>query len=154
MLYDVLRSLHVLAIIVWVGGMVLMHFIVRPTVAELLEPPQRLPLMARLLGRFFAWVTVAVAIVLVTGVAMMRLIEAAGPRPGLHLHLMMGLGVVMALVFGWIRLSEYPRLRHAVAGSTWPLAAASLSRIRRLVAFNLLLGVLTVLVAQLGRSLG
>ncbi|GAA5172002.1 DUF4149 domain-containing protein [Viridibacterium curvum] len=153
MLYDILRSLHVLAIIVWVGGMVLMHFIVRPTVAELLEPPQRLPLMARLLGRFFAWVTVAVVVVLVTGVAMMRLIETGGPTPAVYLHVMMGIGIVMALIFGWIRLSEYPRLRHAVSTAALPVAAASLSRIRRLVALNLALGVLTTLIAMLGRSL-
>jgi uncharacterized membrane protein len=52
--YPVLLFVHVLGVVVWVGGMFLMHFAVRPAAVELLEPPARLPLLTRVLGRFFA----------------------------------------------------------------------------------------------------
>ena len=66
MLYALLNALHVLAIVVWVGGMVFAHFFLRPAVAAL-PPPQRLPLMQAVLGRFFAAVLAASAVTLATG---------------------------------------------------------------------------------------
>ncbi|MFT3735342.1 MAG: CopD family protein [Rhodocyclaceae bacterium] len=153
MLYNTLLCLHILAAIVWVGGMVLMHFVVRPAIVGALEPPQRLPLMTRILGDFFAWVSWAVALMLATGVAMLHSLAAGGAKLPIHLHLMAGIGVLMALVFVWIRLHEFPALRAAVAASTWPVGGAVLLRIRRLVSLNLVLGVLTVVVATLGRAL-
>jgi uncharacterized membrane protein len=52
MIYATLKTLHVLSIIVWIGGMVFVHFFLRPVVAEL-EPAVRLRLMHDVLGRFF-----------------------------------------------------------------------------------------------------
>ena len=40
MLYRALKTLHVLAIVVWIGGMVFAHFFLRPAAARL-EPPVR-----------------------------------------------------------------------------------------------------------------
>ena len=43
MLYATLKLVHVLSLIVWIGGMVFAHFFLRPAV-QALEPPQRLRL--------------------------------------------------------------------------------------------------------------
>ena len=165
-LYALMVFLHVLAVVVWVGGMFLMHFAVRPVAVAQLPPPQRLPLLAEILGRFFNWVTAAVLLVLATGVAMIAGIGAAAGAAaagrsalaeGMRLahpsvHAMFAIGVVMSLIFAFIRLVPYPRLRAALAAQQLPAAAGQLDRIRRLVATNLLLGVLTVAVATVGRS--
>ena len=45
MLYATLKLLHVLSIVVWVGGMVFAHFFLRPAAMEL-PPPQRVPLLS------------------------------------------------------------------------------------------------------------
>jgi uncharacterized membrane protein len=166
-LYAVMVFLHVLAVAVWVGGMFLMHFAVRPVAVAQLPPAQRLPLLAGILGRFFGWVTAAVLLVLATGVAMIFGIGAAAGAAaagkgafgeGMRLahgsvHLMFALGVVMSLVFAFIRLVPYPRLRGALAAQQLPVAAGHLDLIRRLVAANLVIGVVTVAVATLGRAL-
>ena len=55
---SLLKAVHVLAVLVWVGGMVFAHFFLRPALV-LLEPPQRLRLMHEVLRRFFAIVLVA-----------------------------------------------------------------------------------------------
>ena len=70
MLYETLKTLHVLSIIVWIGGMVFAHFFLRPAVAQL-EVPQRLQLMHDVLGRFFQTVLVASLLTLASGVWML-----------------------------------------------------------------------------------
>jgi uncharacterized membrane protein len=166
-LYAVMLFLHVMAVVVWVGGMFLMHFAVRPAAVAQLPPPQRLPLLADILGRFFVWVTAAVLLVLATGVAMIVGIGAAAGAAaagkgafgeGLRLahasvHVMFAVGVLMSLIFAFIRLRPFVRLRRALAEQQLPAAAANLEAIRRLVATNLVLGVLTVAVATVGRAL-
>jgi uncharacterized membrane protein len=165
-LYALMVFLHVLAVVVWVGGMFLMHFAVRPVAVAQLPPAQRLPLLAEILGRFFNWVTASVLPVLATGVAMIFGIGAAAGAAagkgafgeGMRLahgsvHLMFALGIAMSLIFAFIRLVPYPRLRGALAAQQLPAAAASLDRIRRLVAVNLVLGVLTIAAATLGRAI-
>ena len=70
MLYTALKTVHVLSILVWVGGMVFAHFFLRPAVADL-EPPLRLRLMHGVLRRFFAVVTVLSLLALFSGSWMM-----------------------------------------------------------------------------------
>ena len=70
MIYAVLKTLHVLAIVVWVGGMVFAHFFLRPAVARL-DPPARLALMHDVLGRFFKVVLVVSLLTLVSGLWML-----------------------------------------------------------------------------------
>ncbi len=165
-LYAVMLFLHVLAVVIWVGGMFLMHFAVRPAAVARLEPAQRVPLLADILGRFFIWVTVSVLIVLATGVAMIvGLGAAAGAAAadksafgeGMRLahtsvHLMFVVGVVMTVIFAFIRVAPFVRLRKALVSGELAVAAKNLDLIRRLVATNLLLGVLTVAFATLGRA--
>jgi uncharacterized membrane protein len=166
-LYALMVFLHVLAVVIWVGGMFLMHFAVRPVAVAQLPPAQRLPLLAEILSRFFGWVTIAVLLVLATGVAMIFGIGAAAGAAeagksafgeGMRLahvsvHLMFAIGLVMSLVFAFIRLVPFVRLRSALAAQRLPDAAARLDVIRRLVAVNLALGVLTIAVATLGRAI-
>jgi uncharacterized membrane protein len=70
MIYAALKTVHILAIIVWIGGMVFVHFFLRPAVAQL-EAPVRLRLMHEVLGRFFQAVLVAALLTLASGVWML-----------------------------------------------------------------------------------
>ena len=140
--------LHIASVVVWVGGMAFAHLCMRPS-ALALPPPQRLPLMAGALGRFFAQVVAALVVLWASGLAMM--VETGFAAAPAAWHAMMGLGLVMTLVFVVIRLRHWPRLRDGVARADWPSAAGALNGIRRLVVLNLVLGVLTIAVATLGR---
>jgi uncharacterized membrane protein len=163
--YSLMLFLHVLAVVVWVGGMFVMHFAVRPVAIAQLAPPQRLPLLTAILGRFFGWVTVAVLLVLATGVAMIVGIGAGAAAAGSSafgeglrlahgsVHLMFAIGLLMAVIFALIRGVPYVRLQRALAAGDLPAAAKSLDVIRKLVATNLALGIVTVAVATLGRAL-
>ena len=151
LLYTSMLLLHVLGVVVWVGGMFLMHVAVRPAAVELLQPPQRLPLIASVLGRFFFWVGVSIVAVLLSGIGM--ILEGGGFRNAhLSVHLMFAIGLAMMAIFLHIRLAPFKRLQAAVVASDWPLAAQRLDQVRQLVTTNLVLGIVTIAVATIGRA--
>lgn len=142
--------LHVLSVVVWVGGMFLAYLAVRPAAAETLEPPQRLRLWAGIFRRFFRWVWAAVALLLLTGFSMMGAME----RVPAYVQAMAGIGIVMMAIFLHVYFAPYGRLNRAVAAEDWKAGGAALSQIRVLVGINLLLGLANVAVALLGPALG
>jgi len=149
--YAVLIFLHVASAAFWVGGMAAMHLAVRPAAAATLEPPLRLPFMAAALGRFLRGVDVALTVLWASGLAMFATLSSAG---GVHwrVHAMLGLALVMTVVYVWLRARGLPALRRAAAAAQWPVAAARLATIRRLVALNLGLGTVVFAVALVGRA--
>ena len=70
LLYTTLLFIHLLGVVVWVGGMFVLLFAVRPVAAAQLPPPQRVPLLATALGRFFFWVSIAIIAILGSGIAL------------------------------------------------------------------------------------
>ena len=154
MLYTSLKLIHLLSIIVWLGGMAFAHFFLRPAVQQL-EPPVRLQLMNDVLQRFFAAVTVMVVLVLLSGLGMVGLVHSMAARAGtaftmpLSWMVMSVLGVVMIAVFGHIRFALFKRLQRAVAAKDWPAGGKAMGQIRQWVAFNLALGTVIVLALHL-----
>lgn len=146
-------ALHLLAAVVWVGGMFFAYVALRPVAGSLLEPPLRLPLWAQVFGRFFPWVWAAVVVLLVTGFWMIFAGFGGMANVGMHVHLMLALGIVMMLLFGHLYFGPFRRLKQAVASETWPDGAGHLGKIRHLVAVNLGLGLLVVVIASAGRYL-
>lgn len=138
---NLLVLIHLLAVIVWIGGMFFAHYCLRPVAAEQLPPPQRLPLMAAVLGRFFRFVTVALVLLWVSGIA--RFVQT-GTGMRWSWHAMAGIATVMTIIFGVIVLRFYPRLQAAVAAQDWPAGGMAMNTIRNLVVTNLMLGMLTV----------
>ena len=149
MLYIILKTIHLFAIIVWLGGMAFAHFFLRPAVQQL-QPPVRLPLMRDVLQRFFGVVLVIVVLVLLSGVGMMGLVHQMAAQAGAKFNMpitwivMAVLGVVMMAVFGHIRFALFKRLDQAVNAQDWPAGGKAMSQIRQWVAFNLALGAVIV----------
>jgi uncharacterized membrane protein len=136
-MHNLLLFLHVAAAIFWMGGMAFMVLALRPALGAL-PPPQRLPLVVAVMGRFFVVVAASIAVLLATGIPMLLETGAANAPPGFHA--MAGLGVVMMLVFGHIVFAPWKRLRLAVAAQDWPEGGKRVNQIALLVKFNLGLG--------------
>jgi uncharacterized membrane protein len=151
MIYATLKTLHVLSITVWIGGMVFAHFFLRPAVAQL-EPPVRLRLMHDVLGRFFKAVLVASLLTLVSGLWMLgrvarQVVQSGGSfEMPLAWTLMAVLGLAMVAIFMHIRFVLFRRLGRALAVSEWAAGGATLAQIRAWVSVNLGLGILVMLV--------
>ena len=145
-----LVALHALAAVVWVGGMFFAYMVLRPSAGPL-EPPLRLALWARIFGRFFPWVWASIAVLLVSGYAMLFLRFGGFAGAGLHIHVMQVTGILMMALFLHLFFAPWRRFSRAVETGAFQDAAASLDRIRRIVAINLVLGIVTVAVGASGR---
>lgn len=142
-------TLHVLAALVWVGGMFFAWLILRPATAAALEGPARLRLWLEVFRRFFVWVWIAVAILAISGIGMLHMRFSGFETAPKYVQLMMGGAIVMFALFLRVQALLLPDLRAAVQAEDWPAGAAALGRIRRLVGINLLLGLAVVAVASL-----
>ena len=145
--------LHVIAVVIWVGGMFFAYMVLRPVAAGQLEPPARLTLWAGVFGQFFPWVWSCIIAILATGLWMIFAVYGGMGGVGLYVHVMLGLGIVMMLIFMHVFFAPYARLKRAVAAQDWPAGGKSLAQIRVLVGVNTLIGIVTVAVAAGGRYL-
>ncbi|MEO7642299.1 MAG: CopD family protein [Ramlibacter sp.] len=139
---NLLVFFHLAGAIFWMGGMAFMVLALRGPMGEQLAPPQRLPLAAAVLRRFFMVVAVSIAALLATGVPLL-LAAPAGTAP-LGWHAMAGLGLLMVMVFGHLFFGPYRRLRQAVAAADWPEGGKRMGQITLLAKINLGLGWLAI----------
>jgi len=156
MIYAALKTVHLLSLMVWVGGMVFVHSFLRPAVA-MLEPPLRLRLMQSVLRRFFMAVLAASLLTLVSGGAMIHLAAQAAALSGGQFHMpqtwmvMAGLGTLMVAIFLHIRFALFTRLTRAVGVSDWAAGGAAMLQIRHWVTVNLVLAVVIIVTTLMGR---
>ncbi|MEO7150522.1 MAG: CopD family protein [Burkholderiaceae bacterium] len=158
MIYALLKTIHLLSIVVWLGGMFFALYCLRPSLA-MLEPPQRVRLMHEVLRRFFDALLFATGLTLATGVWMIAGDARAAGRAGVGLNMpldwyvMAVLGMGMVAIFGVVRFVLFRNLSRAVAAEAWPDAARLLASIARAVQVNLALGVLIIIVTRAGSAL-
>ncbi len=145
-------ALHVLSVVVWVGGMFFAHQALRPAAVEVLEPPLRLPLWVATFKRFFPWVWLAISLILISGYWMIFKFGGFGNLP-LYIHIMNGLGLLMMAIYLHVFFAPYKRLKKAVSAENWPEGGKQLAKIRMMVGINTILGLLTIAIATGGRYL-
>ncbi len=143
-------ALHVLAAVVWVGGMFFAIMVLRLAAGEI-EPPVRAPLWGRVFAKFFPWVWMSALVLPVTGYWLIFAVWGGFGALPLHGHLMHGLGLVMIAVYLHLWFAPYARFRAALGNGDIAGAGAELDRIRLLVTANLVLGLVNVAVGASGR---
>jgi uncharacterized membrane protein len=144
---------HVIAAVVWVGGMFFALAILRPASGPL-DAVTRLQLWQRVLTRFFRWLFAAIALLLLSGYAMVFAVLGGFRSIGLHVQIMQGTGILMMLAFFHLYFAPWRRYRAALARQDNAAAARQLNQIRWIVMLNLALGLVTVAVGGSGRYWG
>lgn len=147
----ILKLLHLLAAVIWVGGMFFAYVILRPAAVDVLQPPERLRLWRNVFQRFFVWVWAAVGLILGSGLAMLHLYGNSAP---LYVHVMLGGGILMVLIYVYVYFFLYRSLTRGVLAEEWKTAGGVLGQIRRWVGINLTLGLLVISLAAAGSYLG
>lgn len=150
---SILIILHLLAAVVWVGGMFFAYIVLRRSAVEALEPSARLTLWRQTFRFFFPWVWMAAILLPVTGYWMVFGWLGGMANVGWHVHVMQALGIVMILLFLHLYFAPFKRLRRSVDGGDFTAAGKTLDQIRMLVSINLILGLIVVAVASGGRYL-
>jgi uncharacterized membrane protein len=143
-------ALHIVAAVIWVGGMFFAYAALRPS-AGALEPALRLPLWHRVFNRFFPWVWASIVALLASGYAMVFLGFGGFRGVGLHVHVMQTTGIIMVMLFLHLFFAPWKRFRRAIAAGDLATAGKNIEVIRILVATNLILGLITVIVGASGR---
>jgi uncharacterized membrane protein len=145
----VLLLIHVISAVIWVGGMVFAHFMLRPASLKL-DPALRLPLWRGVFQRFFPVVWVIIALLLLTGFGMIFSGFGGFAHAPEYINVMMGLGIVMMLAFGHLYSAPWRRMKRALDGGDLAAAGNALQQIRMIVVFNMYLGLIVVAVAATG----
>jgi uncharacterized membrane protein len=144
---------HALAAVIWVGGMFFAYMVLRQALGAL-EPHARLELWGEVFGRFFPWVWASIVALLVSGYGMTFFGLGGFAGAGVHVHVMQATGLLMMALFLHLYFAPWPRLRRALDAGDDQAAAAQLDQIRRIVAINLGLGLITVAIGASGRYWG
>jgi uncharacterized membrane protein len=133
-MYEIIKFVHLAAGIVWVGGMALMIWAIRPVAIAQLEPAMRLPLLGGILSRFFKMVGLCILLLLATGGLMLMGVDMRlAPRGW---HVMLGVGLLMCLIFGHLYFGPFKKMQTALQEGDLPRAGAHLSKIHPLVLLN------------------
>ena len=156
-MYDYAKLLHLIAGIVWMGGMTFMLFALRPAVILTLEAQPRAMLMGAVWKRFYALVLVAIVALFATGThlytATFRAARLASGEGGVPLgwHIMLVLGITMILIFGHIYFAGFKKYKRAVSAAQWPLAAKAAGLMHTMTLVNFTLGWLAIIAVRLVR---
>ena len=143
-----LAALHGIAATLWIGGMFFAYIAMRPAAVAVLEPPQRLKLFQAAFSRFFTWVWLLIAVLLLTGYS--GLFVRFQGVPATYLSLMHGIGLLMCLIFVFLFFALYLPFSKAVNAGDMPKAAALIGKIRWVVFVNLILGIVITFVGIAG----
>jgi uncharacterized membrane protein len=146
-LWSWLLALHVLCAVLWVGGMFFAYVVLRPSLS-VLEPPQRLLLHTQIFRRFFLVVWHVMPLVLLSGFAILFGFYGGMAGVAWTVHAMMGLGVLMAIIFLALFFGPSARFRRTTDRARM---VANIDTVRKLIGLNLILGLITVVIAALGR---
>ncbi len=143
---------HILAAVVWVGGMVFNLLVVRPSMS-VVDPPQRLKLADGILRRFIPVVWMSVGLLVFTGL-LMTLKRVASFEIllktvyGNLLILKLVVVTLMISIVVLIRYSLLPRFESLIDSQSRELNKV-LGQMVTLVKVNLALGILVLLLAEL-----
>jgi uncharacterized membrane protein len=138
-------AVHVLCAVIWVGGMFFAYVVLRPSLS-VLEPIQRIALHTQIFRRFFLIVWHVMPLILLSGFAALFGLFGGPATAPWNISVMMLLGLIMSAVFLLIVFGPYARFRRTTDRTT---IVASMDRIRKLITVNLVLGIVTVVVALL-----
>ena len=153
MFISIAAILHLLAAVIWVGGMFFAVYVLR-LAAGTMEPGDRVPLWHRTFAKFFPWVWIAVVLLPLTGYWMVFDLHGDFSVLPVPYHIMHGLGWIMILIFLHLWFAPYARFKRALAGGDIPEAGKQLDTIRLLVTTNLYIGLVNVLIGATGRDWG
>lgn len=135
-------SIHLLAAILWVGGIFLVYKVFRP-VALTLAPPLRLQMFNSVFSRFFPWVWVFIVLIVVSGYVDWLVRFGGFEYAPLYMKLMHLIGWVMIALFAWLYFKLYKSFKQLVADEAYAEAGSLLhNKMRPIIIVNLVLGLL------------
>jgi uncharacterized membrane protein len=140
-IWRLLHVLHVLGAVVWVGGIFFAILIMRAALEDL-DPARRVDVYRAAFHRFFRLLWLVMPGMLLTGYLMLFVKYGGFGDAPWNIHLMHMLGLAMAAIFVSVWFGPYKRFQQG--------QGRAIDIIRPLLIANLVLGLVTIVVAALG----
>lgn len=150
MLWNASNTLHTLAAVIWVGGMFFSYMALRPAMTGI-SKEDSLALWRRTLQTFLRWVLGMVVVLWATGIYQMFFF-LSGFGASIHVDTMFSTALVMTILFFWLNHGPFHKFKMAVDSRDFDTAGKMMETVRKIVATNLLLGLITIVVASWGAS--
>lgn len=144
-----LLAAHIMGAAIWVGGIVFVFSVLRPSLA-VLDVPARLVMNAEVHRRFFQVLWSVMPIVLASGYAMLFGVYGGFRGVSWSVHVMHLTGLLMSVLFLAIFFGPFRAVRAAARTGDLAAGAAAMRRLRQLALLNLFLGMITIVVAVVG----
>jgi uncharacterized membrane protein len=144
---------HIVAIIIWFGGLFLIAVVLGPTTRPLAQNA-RVALWHRLLSRFFLWGTLALVAIVASGIAIVQLrFGGFAHMPAVHRWNML-IGVPAIALYLYALLVRWTRCRSATDRNDSAEAEQRIARIRAVFGIVLGMGLVASIVSGAGRYAG
>jgi uncharacterized membrane protein len=142
--------LHILAIVVWLGGLFCMSVMVSPAGRDL-DATAIAFHWQRVLARFFTWAWIALLLIVATGIALVQVrFGGFSNMPALH-RANTAIGVPAIALFAYVFLVPWRRYCRSIAKSEWSAAERLLGHVRIVLAIILVLGVVASVISIVDR---
>jgi uncharacterized membrane protein len=142
--------LHVLAVLVFVGGLFSAVIVSHPLSRGLDSDTSSL-VWRQALSRVFTWAWGSLLLIVATGIVMVSLkFGGFSGAPPIH-RANMAIGIPAMLLFGYAFFGPWQRYRRTIARGDVPAARWAVSRVRVLMTLILGLGLLASVVSAVGR---
>jgi len=112
-------AFHVLAAVIWVGGLWFAAMVMRPD-AQGLDAATRLTLWHQMLGRFFPFAWLSSAVLFVSGFAMVSVGYGGLAGIGRYIRLMMEVGLLAVAAFACLYFLPWRAFGEAVKAANGP----------------------------------
>lgn len=137
---------HVISAIVWVGGMLLIKFVVSPSLDHIQDVTVRLSRKLEILYKFFNIVIIFIVILVATALFMAIGLGLKQSHPELYMivHIKEAIWTIMTAVFSWIYILRNKAERLFVSGDHGGAKQKLQFISQYLLPLNILLGLLAV----------
>jgi uncharacterized membrane protein len=143
-------ALHILAPIVWLGGLFVLCVVFPPS-ARNLDSKTALSLWHKILSRFFVWAWISMALILASGISIVFL-RFGGflAIPRIH-RWNMAIGIPAIVLYCYLYFVPWQRSRRAMSRQDGRAAERGVTQARIIMAIILILGLVASAVSAVGR---
>lgn len=152
---EIVKLIHLVAGILWMGGMAFMLMALRPAATALLQLPERVMLMGAVWKRFFPVVFVSIVALFTTGTNLytttFRAIKAATGQGSVPTgwNIMLVAGLLMMAIFAYIYWFAFAKFKRAMADLDWPAAGKVAAQLNSAMLVNFGLGWVAIVSVRL-----
>lgn len=148
----VVFPLHILAIIVFLGGLFFATVVFQP-LARGLDSETASSLWQPMLSRFFAWGWVSLLLILATGISLVFLkFGGYSGTPMIH-RANMAIGIPAIALFVYVFFGPWQQYRRTTLRRDWTAAHKAITRLQVVMRIILVLGLVAAVVSAAGRYL-